>query len=95
MNKNIFINALTKLIQEDRKEECVILMKRIWIKISIKEARDLIKTAFKYNSTEGDLPFPKTIQGVAYKSSGEYIYLCLTEEQRQAVENCEFDNIEI
>lgn len=95
MDKSIFINAMTILIQKDRIDDCAKLMKRLWIRISIHDAKTIAKAAYKYNTTDGELPFPKEIGGVAYQSAGEYVYSKLNDEQKKAIEDSDIPNIKI
>lgn len=95
MEKNIFIDAMTVLVKKEAIEDSVALMKRLWIKISINDARVLIKSAIKYNTTEGEEPFPKEIGGVMYKSAGEYVYNQLNDEQKATIDNSTFSKIKV
>lgn len=95
MDKSIFINAMTILIQRERIDDCALLMKRLWIRISIHDAKVIAKSALKYNKTEGELPFPKEIGGIAYQSAGEYIYAQLNDEQKKAIEDSVIPDIKI
>jgi hypothetical protein len=86
MDRDNFINQVNNTIRD--KEACLILMKRAWIKMSIREATDLVKKAFIHNFPKNnkDIPFPKTIQGVLYESAGHFIYGMLTEDQKASIE---------
>jgi hypothetical protein len=95
MDINIFVNTMTKLIQQNRIDDCVIVMKRLWIRMSIHDIKVLAKSAHKYNSLDGDLPFPKDIGGVVYQSAGDYIYRQLDEEQQEAIAKSTINNITV
>ena len=86
MLKDNFINQINNSIKD--KEKCVLLMKRAWIRISLKEATELVKKAFIHNFPKNnkDISFPKTIQGVQYESAGHFVYGMLSEEQKLSIE---------
>lgn len=86
---------MTKLIQKNRIDDCAVVMKRLWIKISIHDAKIIAKAAHRYNSLEDELPFPKEIGNVTYQSPGEYIYDQLNEEQKQAIKKSTINNIRV
>ena len=95
MDRKVFTDVMTKLIQKNRVDDCAIVMKRLWIRISIHDAKLIAKAAHKYNSLEGDLPFPKEIGNINYQSAGDYIYAQLNDEQKEAIEKSSITNIRV
>ena len=71
-------------------------MKRMWIKISLADAKNIIDQAYTHNfpkegEIQGDCPFPKTIQGIRYKSAGDFIYSMLSPEQKLTIKKSKWE----
>ena len=90
MEKDLFIAELTKYVDTKKKSKAIILMKSMWIKISLFDAKVLVDQASVYHFEKNEKSFPKTIEGILYNSAGHYIYSKFNEEQQLAVEKSKF-----
>ena len=90
MEKSKFVKELTNLINLKKKQKAITLMKCMWIKISLFDAKALVDQATVYHFEKNVKSFPKEIDGVLYASAGEYIYSKFNEEQKEQVKKCKW-----